>query len=155
MVKVIEGIYEAQGKSFAIVVSRWNEFVAGKLLEGSLDAFRRHNVEDKSITVAYCPGAYEIPLVVKKFAESGKYDAVVALGAVIRGSTPHFDYISNEVSKGIANVSLETGVPCIFGVLTTDTIEQAIERSGSKAGNKGFEAATSAIEMVSLLSALK
>lgn len=151
MPKIIEGKYDATGKSFAIVVSRWNNFVVGKLLDGALDALTRHNADDAKITVAYCPGAFEIPLLVKKFAETKKFDAVIALGAVIRGSTPHFDYIAAEVSKGIAHVNLESGVPCIFGVLTTDSIEQAIERAGSKAGNKGFEAAMSAIEMISVL----
>lgn len=151
MPKVIEGTFDAKGRSFAIVVSRWNQFIVGKLLEGALDALTRHEADTNKIEIAYCPGAYEIPLVVKKFAESKKYDAVIALGAVIRGSTPHFDYIAAEVTKGIANVSLETGVPCILGVITTDTIEQAIERAGSKSGNKGFEAAQSAIEMASLL----
>ncbi len=155
MAKIIEGIFDAKGKSFAIVVSRWNQFVVSKLLEGALDALKRNQADEEKITVAYCPGAFEIPLVVQKLAQSKKYDAVIALGAVIRGSTPHFDYIAAEVSKGIAHINLETGVPCIFGVLTTDTIEQAIERSGSKAGNKGFEAATSAIEMVSLLKAME
>ncbi len=154
MPKVIEGVFDAQEKSFAIVVSRWNQFIVSKLLDGALDALRRNRADDSRITIAYCPGAFEIPLVVKKFADSKKYDAVIALGAVIRGSTPHFDYISSEVTKGIAKVNLDSGVPCIFGVLTTDTIEQAIERAGSKAGNKGFEAATSAIEMASLLQAM-
>ncbi len=155
MAKVIEGVFEAKGKSFAVVVSRWNQFVVSKMLDGALDAFRRHNADENKITVVYCPGAFEIPLVTQRLAASGKYDAVVALGAVIRGSTPHFDYIANEVTKGIAKVNLDTGVPCILGVLTTDTIEQAIERAGSKSGNKGFEAAVSAIEMSSLLKALK
>ncbi|TAE27849.1 MAG: 6,7-dimethyl-8-ribityllumazine synthase [Candidatus Kapaibacterium sp.] len=154
-INIIEGIFSAEGKSFGIVVSRWNSFVVGKLVEGTLDALKRHNVKDERITIAYCPGSFEIPLVVQKMAKSGKFDAVIALGAVIRGSTPHFDYVSSEVTKGVAQVGLETGVPCVFGVLTTDTIEQAIERSGSKAGNKGFEAATVAIEMASLLDAMK
>jgi len=155
MAKIVEGIFDAKDKSFAIVVSRWNQFVVSKLLDGALDALRRNQADENRITIAYCPGAYEIPLVVQKFAESRKFDAVIALGAVIRGSTPHFDYIANEVSKGIAKVNLDTGVPCIFGVLTTDTIEQAIERSGSKSGNKGFESAISAIEMASLLKAME
>lgn len=154
MTKIIEGTFDAKGKSFGIVVSRWNNFVVSKLLDGALDALKRNNADEDKITIAYCPGAFEIPLVVQKMAQSKKYDAIIALGAVIRGSTPHFDYISNEVSKGVAHVSLETGVPCIFGILTTDTIEQAIERSGSKAGNKGFESATSAIEMVSLFNSI-
>jgi len=151
MAKVIEGLFDAKGKSFAIVVSRWNQFIVSKMLDGALDALKRHNAEDDKISIAYCPGSFEIPLVVQKFAESKKYDAIIALGAVIRGNTPHFEYIASEVTKGIANVNLTTGVPCILGVLTTDTIEQAIERAGSKSGNKGFEAALSAIEMVSLL----
>lgn len=155
MAKVIEGVFEAKGKKFAIVVSRWNQFIVHKMLDGALDALRRHNTLEDDITIVYCPGAFEIPLITKKLALTKKYDAVIALGAVIRGSTPHFDYIANEVTKGIANVNLETGVPCILGVLTTDTIEQAIERAGSKSGNKGFESAVSAIEMVSLIEAIK
>lgn len=154
MPKIIEGIFDAQDKSFAIVVSRWNQFIVSKLLDGALDALKRNRADENRITIAYCPGAFEIPLVVQKFANTKQYDAVIALGAVIRGSTPHFDYISAEVSKGIAKINLDTGVPCIFGVLTTDTIEQAIERAGSKAGNKGFEAAVSAIEMASLLKSM-
>ena len=155
MAKVIEGLFDAKGKSFAIVVSRWNQFIVNKMLDGALDALKRHNAEDEKISIAYCPGSFEIPLVVQKFAESKKYDAVIALGAVIRGNTPHFEYIASEVTKGIANVNLGTGVPCILGVLTTDTIEQAIERAGSKSGNKGFEAAMSAIEMASLVKNIK
>lgn len=155
MPKIIEGMFDAKGKSFAIVVTRWNQFVVSKLLDGALDGLKRNKAEDNKITIAYCPGSFEIPLVVQKFAKSGKYDAVIALGAVIRGATPHFDYVSAEVTKGVAHVQLETGVPCVLGVLTTDTIEQAIERAGSKAGNKGFEAATVAIEMVNLLQDLK
>ncbi|MFH1051818.1 MAG: 6,7-dimethyl-8-ribityllumazine synthase [bacterium] len=155
MAKVIEGLFDAKGKSFAIVVSRWNQFIVNKMLDGALDALKRHNAEDDKISIAYCPGSFEIPLVVQKFAESKKYDAVIALGAVIRGNTPHFEYIASEVTKGIANVNLGTGVPCILGVLTTDTIEQAIERAGSKSGNKGFEAAMSAIEMASLIKNIK
>lgn len=155
MPKVIEGNFDAKDKSFAIVVARWNHFIVSKLLEGALDALKRHGADENKITIAYCPGAFEIPLVVDKFAMTNNYDAVIALGAVIRGSTPHFDYIASEVTKGIANTGLNSGIPCIFGVLTTDSIEQAIERSGTKAGNKGFEAATSAIEMISLLSQVK
>lgn len=155
MLKVIEGNYDGKGKSFAIVVSRWNQFIVHKMLDGALDAFRRHNVSDDNITVVYCPGSFEIPITVKKLAETKQFNAVIALGAVIRGATPHFEYIATEVVKGVANVSLETGVPCILGVLTTDTIEQAIERAGSKSGNKGFEAAQSALEMASLFESLK
>jgi 6,7-dimethyl-8-ribityllumazine synthase len=154
-INLIEGVFNAQGKSFGVVISRWNSFVVQKLLEGALDALRRHNVPDSAITTAYCPGSFEIPLVVQTMAKSKKYDAIIALGAVIRGSTPHFDYVAAEVTKGIAHVGLESGVPCVFGVLTTDTIEQAIERSGTKAGNKGFEAAMVAIEMASLMDALR
>jgi 6,7-dimethyl-8-ribityllumazine synthase len=148
---IIEGVFRAEDKRFGIVVARWNSFIVNRLLEGALDALKRHGVADDHVTVAYCPGSFEIPLVTKKMAESKKFDAVIALGAVIRGSTPHFDYVSAEVTKGVAHVGLDTGVPCVFGVLTTDTIEQAVERAGTKAGNKGFEAATVAIEMSSLL----
>jgi 6,7-dimethyl-8-ribityllumazine synthase len=155
MAKILEGNYDAKGRTFAIVVSRWNQFIVNKMLDGALDALKRHNADDSKITIGYCPGSFEIPLVVQKFAETGKFDAIIALGAVIRGSTPHFEYIASEVTKGIANVNLKTGIPCILGVLTTDTIEQAIERAGSKSGNKGFEAATSAIEMISLLNQVK
>jgi 6,7-dimethyl-8-ribityllumazine synthase len=154
-ITILEGTFSAPGKHFAIVVARWNSFVVNRLLEGALDALKRHGVPDDAITIAYCPGSFEIPLVVKKMAGSKKYDAVIALGAVIRGSTPHFDYVSGEVTKGVASVMLDTEVPCIFGVLTTDTIEQAVERAGTKAGNKGFEAATVAIEMASLLDHLE
>lgn len=155
MTKIIEGDFDGRGKNFAIVVSRWNQFIVSKLLDGAIDALKRHGAVDENITIAYCPGAFEIPLVVKKFAANKKYDAVIALGAVIRGSTPHFDYIAAEVTKGIAHVGLESGTPCVFGVLTTDSIEQAIERAGTKAGNKGFEAGQTAIEMVSLLKAIE
>ncbi len=155
MPRIIEGNFDAKDKKFAIVVSRWNQFVVHKLLDGALDALKRNQADENNITVAYCPGSFEIPLVVQKFAETGEYDAVIALGAVIRGATPHFDYVSNEVTKGVAKVNLDTGVPCILGVLTTDTIEQAIERSGSKAGNKGFESAVAAIEMACLMKEMK
>lgn len=151
MARVVEGKYDAKGKSFAIVVTRWNQFVVAKLLDGAIDALKRNNADEDKITVAYCPGAFEVPLLVQKFAASDDYDAVIALGAVIRGSTPHFDFIANEVTKGIAKVMLDTGKPCIYGVITTDTIEQAIERAGSKAGNKGFDAAMSAMEMISVM----
>ncbi|MDQ1266982.1 MAG: 6,7-dimethyl-8-ribityllumazine synthase, partial [Bacteroidota bacterium] len=137
MARIIEGNFDAKGKTFAIVVSRWNQFIVGKMLDGALDALRRHNCDEEKISVAYCPGAFEIPITVKKFAETKKYDAIIAIGAVIRGSTPHFEYIAAEVTKGVAKVGLDTGVPCILGVLTTDTIEQAVERAGSKSGNKG------------------
>ncbi|MPM76684.1 6,7-dimethyl-8-ribityllumazine synthase [bioreactor metagenome] len=154
MIKKIEGNYEVKNKKIAIVVSRWNEFIVSKLVDGAIDALRRHNFDDDNIVIAYCPGAFEIPITVKRIAKSNNYDAIIAIGAVIRGATPHFDYIAAEVTKGIAATSLETGMPCIYGVLTTDTIEQAIERAGTKAGNKGFEAAMSAIEMLSLFEKL-
>lgn len=149
--KIYEGELISKGKKYGILVARFNEFIGSKLLSGAIDALKRHGVDDSEIEIAWVPGAFEIPLVSKKMAKSGKYDGVICLGAVIRGNTPHFDYVSSEVSKGIANVSLETGVPIIFGVLTTDTIEQAIERAGTKAGNKGFEAGVTAIELVNLL----
>lgn len=149
--KVYEGSLVAQGLKFGIVVGRFNEFIGGKLLTGAIDAFKRHGVEEENIEIAWVPGAFEMPLVAKKMVNTKKYDGVICLGAVIRGATPHFDYVSSEVSKGVANVSLETGVPVIFGVLTTDTIEQAIERAGTKAGNKGYDAAVTAIEMANLL----
>jgi len=150
MAKVYEGNLVGTGLKIGIVVGRFNEFITSKLLGGALDALKRHGVEEDNVEVAWVPGAFEIPLIVKKMAESGKYDAVIPLGTVIRGSTPHFDYVCNEAAKGIASIGLSTGVPSIFGVLTTDTIEQAIERAGTKAGNKGWEAAASAIEMANL-----
>lgn len=149
--KTFEGDLIAKGLKFAIIVGRFNEFIGSKLLSGAMDGFKRHGVEEENIDIIWVPGAFEIPLVAKKLAKTKKYDAVICLGAVIRGATPHFDYVSNEVSKGIANVSLETEVPVIFGVLTTDTIEQAIERAGTKVGNKGYDAAVSSIEMANLL----
>lgn len=148
--KMYEGKLVAEGLKFGIIVGRFNEFIGGKLLTGALDGLKRHGVEEKDIEIAWVPGAFEIPLTAKKMAKSKLYDAVICLGAVIRGATPHFDYVSNEVSKGIASVSLETETPVIFGVLTTDTIEQAIERAGTKAGNKGYDAAVTAIEMANL-----
>ncbi len=154
MANMIEGNLKADGKKFAIVVARFNSFISEKLLEGAIDALLRSGAADGDIDVARVPGAYEIPLIAKKFAESQKYDAVICLGVVIRGATPHFDVVVNEVSKGSAQVSLDTGVPVLFGVLTTETIEQAIERAGTKAGNKGAEAATAAIEMANLISTL-
>ncbi len=155
MTKVLEGKFEAKGKNFAIVVSRWNEFIVSRLLEGAKDALIRHNCESKNITIIYCPGSFELPLVVQKAANTKKYDAVIALGAVIRGATPHFDFVAGESIKGISQVALNSGVPCINGILTCDTIEQAIERAGTKAGNKGFESALVAIEMVDILSQIK
>ncbi|OHW62269.1 6,7-dimethyl-8-ribityllumazine synthase [Andreesenia angusta] len=151
MMKTYEGNLISKGKKYGIIVGRFNEFIGGKLMTGAFDALKRHGVEENEIEVAWVPGAFEIPLVAKKMAKSGRYDAVICLGAVIRGSTPHFDYVSSEVTKGIASVSLETEVPVVFGVLTTDSIEQAIERAGTKAGNKGYEAAVTAIEMVNLI----
>jgi 6,7-dimethyl-8-ribityllumazine synthase len=148
---VYEGMLSGRGKRFGVVVGRFNEFITGKLLDGARDALLRHEVDEAAIDIAWTPGSFEIPLVAKRLAQTGRYDAVICLGAVIRGSTPHFDYVAAEVSKGVANVGLDTGVPVIFGVLTTDTIEQAIERAGTKAGNKGFEAAMSAIEMADLI----
>ena len=150
-ITVIEGMLSGRDRRFGVVVGRFNEFIGGKLLDGALDALRRNEVAADNITTAWCPGAFEIPLVAKRLASTGQFDAVICLGAVIRGSTPHFDYVAGEAAKGIAQVSLETGVPIAFGVLTTDTIEQAIERAGTKAGNKGFEAAMTAIEMANLL----
>lgn len=149
--KILEGYFDGRELKFAIVVSRFNVFITQKLLEGALDVLKRHHVSEEQIYVAWVPGAFEIPLVAKKLAESRKFDAVICLGAIIRGATPHFEYVASEASKGIAQVMLETGVPVIFGILTTDTIEQAIERAGTKAGNKGAEAAFSALEMANLL----
>ena len=149
--KTLEGKLVAEGAKVAIVASRFNEFITSKLIGGAVDGLKRHNVEDDDITLAWVPGAFEVPVIAKKLAESGKYDAVICVGAVIRGNTSHYDYVCNEVSKGIASVSLETGVPVLFGVLTTENIEQAIERAGTKAGNKGYDCALSAIEMVNLI----
>ena len=153
-INTIEGDFNAGSAKFALVVGRWNSFVVEHLKEGAIDALRRHGVAEDSITVVYAPGAFEIPLVCKKLAASGDYDAVIALGAVIRGGTPHFEYVAGECVKGLAGVIAEYGLPVAFGVLTVDTIEQAIERSGTKAGNKGEEAALSALELVSLLGKL-
>ena len=152
--KVFEGKLLAEGLKFNIIVGRFNEFIGGKLLEGAKDALVRHGADVEHIDITWVPGAFEIPLVAKKIAHTKKYDAVICLGAVIRGNTPHFDYISNEVTKGVASVSLDSEIPVIFGVLTTDNIEQAIERAGTKAGNKGFEAAVTAIEMANLIKQL-
>lgn len=152
MPRIIEGNFTNAGSGrYAIVVARWNYFIVEKLVDGTLDALRRHGVDVDAVAVAYCPGCYEIPLVTQKLAQSGDYDAVIALGAVIRGATPHFDYVAAEAAKGVAAAGLATETPCLFGVLTTDNIEQAVERAGTKAGNKGAEAAMAAIEMVSLM----
>ena len=154
MRRVFEGRLVGEGLRFAVVVSRFNEFIGTRLLNGALDALVRHGVSEADVDVAYVPGAFEIPFIAQRMAKSGAYAAVVCVGAVIRGATPHFDYIAAEVSKGIANVGLETGVPIIFGVITADNLEQAIERAGTKAGNKGFDAAVSAIEMANLMASL-
>ena len=149
---VVEGLLTVTNEKFCIVVSRFNEFISGKLLSGALDELKRHGVNENNIDVVWCPGAFEIPLISKKCAATGKYSAIIALGAVIKGSTSHYDYVCAEVSKGVASVGLETGIPVIFGVITTDNIEQAIERAGTKSGNKGADAAKSAIEMANLVS---
>ena len=151
MANVLEGYVTGKGLKFGIVVSRFNEFITNKLLGGALDTLHRHETRDEDVDVAWVPGAFEIPMVAKKMAESGKYDAIICLGAVIRGSTSHYDYVCNEVSKGVAQVGMATGVPAIFGVVTTENIEQAIERAGTKAGNKGADGAMSAMEMANLL----
>jgi 6,7-dimethyl-8-ribityllumazine synthase len=150
MHKITEGMLNGSGKKFAIAVSRFNELITKKLLDGALDGLVRHGVKSEDIFVVWVPGAFEIPFVAKKLAFSKKYDAVITIAAVIRGSTPHFDYVCAEISKGVASVSLESQIPVVFGVLTTDSIEQAIERAGTKAGNKGFDAAATAIEMADL-----
>ncbi len=149
--KTFEGNLSGQGLKFNLVVGRFNEFIGSKLLDGAKDALVRHGVEEANIDVTWVPGAFEIPLIAKKVASTNTYDGVICLGAVIKGATPHFDYVSSEVTKGIAQVSLESNLPIIYGVLTVDSIEQAIERAGTKAGNKGFDAAVTAIEMANLL----
>ncbi|KUP06454.1 6,7-dimethyl-8-ribityllumazine synthase [Bacillus coahuilensis m2-6] len=154
MTKIYEGNLVGTSLTIGIVVGRFNEFITSKLLSGAEDALIRHGVDKENISVAWVPGAFEIPVVAKKMATSGKYDAIITLGTVIRGSTPHFEYVSGEVAKGVANINLSEGIPVIFGVLTTDSIEQAIERAGTKAGNKGWEAAASAIEMANLFKAM-
>ena len=151
MAKTYQGKLLAAGFKFGVVVSRFNEFFTGKLLEGAMDALRRHGADEEGIEVCWTPGTFEIPLVAQKMASSGKYNAIICLGALIRGSTPHFDYIAGEVTKGIAQVGLASGIPTLYGVITTDNLEQAIERSGTKAGNKGYQAAEAAIEMANLL----
>ncbi|OOM73643.1 6,7-dimethyl-8-ribityllumazine synthase [Clostridium puniceum] len=152
---IFEGNLVSKGLKFGIVVGRFNEFIGSKLLEGALDGLKRHGASEEEIDITWVPGAFEIPLVAKKMAKNSKYDAVICLGAVIKGATSHYDYVCSEVSKGIAHVSLESEKPVIFGVLTTNTIEQAIERAGTKAGNKGYECAVSAIEMANLLNNIK
>ena len=153
--KTIEGALTTNGEKFCIIISRFNEFIGSKLLSGALDELKRHGIAEDTIDVVWVPGAFEIPVIAKKCAKSGRYNAIITLGAVIKGSTSHYDYVCAEVSKGVASVSLETEVPVIFGVLTTDNLEQAIERAGTKAGNKGSDAAKTAIEMANLMSALK
>jgi len=151
MPRILEGHLSAEGLRFAIVVSRFNELITSQLLQGALEGLRRHGARDEQITVAWVPGAFEIPLVAQRLAKSGRFDAVIAIGAVIRGATPHFDYVAGAAASGISQAALQTGVPVVFGVLTTDTIEQALERAGTKAGNKGWDAAVTAIEMANLL----
>lgn len=148
--KILEGKLTAKGMKVAIVVARFNEFITSKLLSGAVDCLKRHEADDADITVAWVPGAFEVPLAAKKLAETKKYDAIICLGAVIRGATPHFDYVCAEASKGVAHVSLEYGLPVAFGILTTENIQQAVERAGTKAGNKGVDAAMTAMEMVNL-----
>ncbi len=148
--KVYEGNISGRDSKFAIVVARFNEFITNKLLDGALDALKRHETPDENISVVWVPGAFEIPSVAKKIASTGKFDAIICLGAVVRGATTHYDYVCNEVSKGVAAVALQSGVPTIFGVVTTENLEQAIERAGTKSGNKGFDAAVSAMEMANL-----
>ncbi len=155
MFKIIEGKLLAEGKNFALVVSRFNDFITEKLLSGAFDALTRSGAKAENIDIVKVPGAFEIPLAAKKLAQKGRYHAVICLGAVIRGATPHFDYVSAEVSKGIAQVSLESSIPIIFGVVTTDTLEQAIERAGAKSGNKGWSAAMAAVEMANLIEAVE
>ena len=153
--RVFEGFLSGEGLRFALVVSRFNEFISSKLLSGAWDCLTRHGADGTDIDVAWCPGAFEIPVVAQKLAATKRYDAIICLGAVIRGSTPHFDYVSGEVAKGVAKVQLDAGLPVIFGVLTTDSIEQAVERAGTKAGNKGWDAAVSALEMANLFKTLQ
>jgi len=155
MGKVFEGHLSAEGKKYAIVAGRFNEFITDKLVGGAMDCLKRHNADMDRVDIAWVPGAFEAPLVAQKLVKTSNYDAVICLGAVIRGSTAHFDYVCNEAAKGISKVSLESGTPVIFGILTTDSIEQAIERAGTKAGNKGWECAMSAIEMSTLLSTIE
>jgi 6,7-dimethyl-8-ribityllumazine synthase len=155
MPNTIEGRLSAEGFRFAIIMSRFNDFISSRLVDGAMDALLRHGADDEKLLLVKVPGAFEIPFAAKKLSQSGRYDAVICLGAVIRGATPHFEYVASEVSKGIANVALESDIPIAFGVLTTDTLEQAIERAGSKSGNKGYQAAMAAIEMVNVLKGLE
>ena len=155
MPKVLEGIISAEGFKFAVVVSRFNDFISSKLIEGAMDALKRHGANEDNITLVKVPGAFEIPVAAKRLAANAEFDAIICLGAVIRGATPHFDYVASEVAKGIAVVSLESNIPVAFGVLTTDNLEQAIERAGSKSGNKGWDAAMAAMEMASLFNSMK
>jgi 6,7-dimethyl-8-ribityllumazine synthase len=150
MSKVFEGNITGEGRSFGIVVARFNEFISLKLLEGAMDCLRRHGVSDDDVTIAWVPGAFDVPAVAKRMGDSGSYDAVLCLGAVIRGGTPHFDYVAAEVAKGVAHAGMESGVPTVFGVLTADSLEQAIERAGTKAGNRGWDAAMAAMELADL-----
>ncbi len=149
-----EGTFVGAGLRIAVVVSRWNDLITRRLLEGALDGLRRHGVAEESVDVAWVPGSFELPLVCRRMAETGRYDAVIALGAVIRGATSHYDHVTSAATSGVAQAGLQTGVPCIFGVVTTESIEQAVERAGTKAGNRGFDAATAAIEMATLLRAI-
>lgn len=155
MATIFEGNLVSEGLKYGIVVGRFNEFITSKLLSGALDALKRHGAQENEVDVAWVPGAFEIPLIAQKMAESGKYDAIITLGTVIRGSTTHYDYVCNEVAKGVSAINLKTGVPTIFGVVTTENIEQAVERAGTKAGNKGWDSAMAAIEMANLTKSLK
>ncbi len=155
MPRTLEGRISAEGLTLAVIVSRFNDFISSKLVEGALDALKRHGMDEEKLTLVKVPGAFEIPMTAKRLAKTGKYDAIICLGAVIRGATPHFDYVAAEVSKGIASVSLESSIPVTFGVLTTDNLEQAIERAGSKVGNKGWDSAIAAMEMVNLYKEIK
>lgn len=155
MSKTFEGMIQGKGLKIGLVISRFNEFITGKLLDGAKDALKRHGVNDVDIDIAWVPGAFEIPLVAKKMVDTKKYDAIICLGAVIRGATPHFEYVATEVSKGIAKVGLDSGTPVTYGIVTADTLEQAIERAGTKAGNRGFDAAVDAIEMANLLKGIR
>jgi len=155
MPRTLEGRISAEGLSLAIIVSRFNDFISSKLVEGAIDALKRHGMDEEKLTLVKVPGAFEIPMTARHLVKTGKYDAIICLGAVIRGATPHFDYVAAEVSKGIASVSLESDIPVVFGVLTTDNLEQAIERAGSKVGNKGWDAAIAAMEMVNLFKEIK